>query len=102
MGRGRRGGTHQEWAEAGVPEQIVKDFVVIDSVAAVAREAHNLSLLVVEKMKSARTQSIIIVALSLSHMIKAIAVITATITLIIVDITNIIARPSPSTRRLLT
>ena len=30
---------HQEWAEAGVVEQIVKDFVVIDSVAAVAREA---------------------------------------------------------------
>ena len=38
MGRGGRGGT-QKRAEAGVVEQIVKDFVVIDSVAAVAREA---------------------------------------------------------------
>ena len=39
MGRGGRGGTHQEWAEAGVVEQIIRDFVVIDSVAAVARQA---------------------------------------------------------------
>ena len=99
MGRGGRGGTHQEWAEAGVVEQIVKDFVVIDSVAAVAREAQ--LVIACRGENEIIKNTINYHRCSLFHMIKAIAVITATITLIIADITNIITRPSPSTRRLL-
>ena len=82
-------------------EQIVEDFVVIDSVAAVAREAQLVIACRGENEIIKNTINYHRCSLSLSHMIKAIAVITATITLIIADITNIITRPSPSTRRLL-